>query len=212
MEFTGRELQKLRTRCNKLADGPDYRVDDYVLNLLITVLDFQMNSDVVDAAIHYFEDNHGFKTHKKMKQILSGFSNTKKGNLALANFLWNNRHWTRAKFLRKLLAAFEERGIKGQKSLQRWFKDADFERDVKGQFKTKEHSIGPALFHWLRLRLGFSNTIKADVHIMNFVADAIGRKISQKEAFEGLLKVAEQTRRNAALLDAAIWHYQKENG
>lgn len=209
MALTGREIQKLRTKCNMLKDGPDYRVDDYVSNLLNTVLDFQMNSDVVNSAINYYEDNHGFRIHKKLKDILADFPNTKKGNLALANFLWNNNHWSRAKFLRKIIAAFEERGIKGQKSLKKWVTQADFETDVKGKFKTKEHSIGYALFHWLRLRLGV-DTVKADVHIMNFVSDAIGRKVSQEDAVSGLLEVANQTKRKASRLDAAIWHYQKE--
>ncbi|MGD9732332.1 MAG: hypothetical protein AB7U45_09120 [Desulfamplus sp.] len=209
MALTEREIQKLRTQCNKLPDGPDYRVDDYVSNLMNSVLDFQMNTDVVNSAINYYEDKHGCRTHKKLKSILANFPNTKQGNFKLANFLWNNNHWTRAKFLRKLLAVFEEKGIRGQKSLKKWVEQADFENDVRGQFKTEEHSIGYALFHWLRLRLGV-DTVKPDVHIMNFVSDAIGRRVSQEEAVSGLLEVAEQTKRKAALLDAAIWHYQKE--
>lgn len=123
--------------------------------------------------------------------------------------MWNNNHWTRAKFLRMLLYEFESRGIKGQQSLKKWVSNADFEKDVKGQFKTEEHSIGIALFQWLRLRLGI-DTVKTDVHIMNFVSTAIGRKISQQEALDALILVAKQTNRKASLLDAAIWHYQKE--
>ncbi len=210
MALNGREIQKLRTQCNKLDDGPDYRVNDYVPNLLNTVLDFQMNSDVVNSAINYYEYTHGFRTHKKLKEILARFPNTKNGNLRLANFLWNNNHWSRAKFLRKIISAFEERGIKGQKSLKKWVRQADFEIDVKGQFITKEHSIAYALFHWLRLRLGV-DTVKPDVHIMNYVSATIGRKVSPEEAVAGLLEVAKQTKRKAARLDAAIWHYQKEN-
>ena len=37
------------------------------------------------------------------------------------------------------------------------------------------------------------------------------RKVTPEEALESLLIVAEQTERRASLLDAAIWHYQKEN-
>jgi len=209
MTLTKREIQKLRTRCNKLEDGPDYRINDYVSNLMNTVLDFQMKVGPVNSAMEYYEDNHGYRTHKKLKSFIDAFPDTKKGNLKLANALWNNNHWSRAKFLRMILDEFECRGIKGQQSLKKWMSKADLERDIRGQFKTKEHSIGIALFQWLRLRLGI-DTVKPDVHIMNFVTDTVGRKISQQEALDALLIVAQQTNRKASLLDAAIWHYQKE--
>ena len=104
----------------------------------------------------------------------------------------------------------EEKGIKEQKSLKKWVEQADFETDVKEQFKTEgtKHGIGYTLFHWLELRLGI-DTVKPDVHIMNFVTEAIGRKVSPEEAVSGLKDVAAQTKRKAALLDAAIWHYQR---
>jgi hypothetical protein len=46
---------------------------------------------------------------------------------------------------------------------------------------------------------------------MNFISATIGRDVTQKEAVAGLLEVAKQTKRKAARLDAAIWHYQKDN-
>jgi hypothetical protein len=119
MALTKREVQKLRTECNKLEDGPDYRVNDYVTNLLNTVLDFQMKVRPLSTAMEYYEENHGYRTHKKLKSFIETFPNTKKGNLRLANALWNNNHWSRAKFLRMLLTEFENRGIKGQQSLKK---------------------------------------------------------------------------------------------
>lgn len=209
MPLSGREIQRLRTKCNKLKDGPDYRINDYITNLLNTALDFRIDVKTVCSAINYYEENHGYRTHKKLKEILADFPNTKKGNTSLANYLWNNNHWTRAKFLRKIISTLERKGVKGQASLEKWVKKADFHNDVKGQIKTKEHSIGVALFHWLSLRVGV-DTIKPDVHIINFVTDAVGRKPSQKDVIDGLIKVAKQTKRKAALLDAAIWHHQKD--
>ncbi len=209
MTLSKREIQKLRTQCNKLEDGPDYRIDDYVSNLMNTVLDFQMKVGPIESAVEYYEEHHGYRTHKKLKTFVDSFPNTKTGNLKLANSMWNNNHWTRAKFLRMLLYEFEARGIKGQQSLKKWISNADFEKDIKSQFKTKEHSIGIALFQWLRLRLGI-DTVKPDVHIMKFVSNAIGRKTSQQEALDALILVANQTNRKASLLDAAIWHHQKE--
>ena len=120
MALTKREIQKLRTQSNKLEDGPDYRINDYVSNLMNTVLDFQMKVGPVESAVKYYEENHGYRTHKKLKAFIDLFPNTKKGNLELANTMWNNNYWTRAKFLRMLLAEFACRGIKGQQSLKKW--------------------------------------------------------------------------------------------
>lgn len=211
MALTSVELCRLREACDNLEDGPNYRCKDYVTNMLNTALDFQMHSTVVSSSIEYFSLAHGAKTHRKLKSVIEGFPNTKRGNKKLANHLWNNNHWTRAKFLRKILTCFEERGVKGQKSLEIWVKEAEYEVDVKGQFKTEEHSIGFALFQWLRLRCGL-NTVKPDVYILRFVNKAVGRKVSQQEAVVALKKVARDSRRRANRLDAAIWHYEKELG
>jgi hypothetical protein len=209
MALSKREIQKLKTQCNKLKDGPDYRVNDYVTNLLNTALDFQMKVQTVHSSISHYENNHGYRSHKKLKELVEFHPNTKSGNLSLSQSLWGNNHWSRAKFLRKLIHEFERRGIKGQKSLKKWVTEADFKKDVKGQFKTKEHSIGIALFQWLRLRLGV-DTVKPDVHIINFVTNSIGRNVKPQEALDGLIEISKLTNRKASLLDAAIWHYQRE--
>ena len=206
MALTKKEFRKLK-------DGPDYRVDDYVTNLLLTALDFRMRVDTaLPAALEHYRNNHGYRTHKKLKSYMDKFPNTKRGNLKLANSLWNNNHWSRAKFLRKLMKEFEARGVKGQRTLKKWIVSVDFDRDVKGKFKLRNPrsmSMGPKIFNWLRLRLG-CNTVAPDVHIMDFVSHAVGRKVSWREALESLCLVAEQTNRKAALLDSAIWHHQKE--
>ena len=208
MPLTTQERKLLQKACDKLEDGPDYRCTNYVSNLLNTVLDFQMRVEVVGASMDYFEATHGIRSHWGLQKLVGSFANTKRGNTELANCLWNNNHWSRAKFLRMILDRLEEKGIRDQTSLRRWLKKADFERDVKGQFKTKEHSIGYALFHWLQLRLGI-DTIKPDVHILKFVSDTIGRRVTPAEAVDGLTLVARKSRRKAHRLDAAIWDYQR---
>lgn len=211
MALTKGELRKLRKRCDKLPDGPDYRANDYVTNLFLTALDFHMRVETVEKALEYFRENHGFRTHKRLKTYLRAFPNTKEDNLELANSLWNNDLWSRAKFLRKLVKEFEARDVKDQKSLRKWIKSANFERDVEGKFKLKNpktHSIGFTLFSWLQLRLGVP-TVKPDVHVVRFVSNAVGRKVSKKETSESLRLVAEQTEREPALLDSAIWHHQR---
>jgi hypothetical protein len=167
-----------------------------------------MKYEVAFDSIDYFFENHNINSHRKLKSFLENYPDTKRGNIKLANIMWNNNHWSRVKFLWKLIYCFEERGIKGQKSLERWAKNADFEIDVKGQFRTKEHSIGYALFHWLQIKCGV-NTVKPDVHILEYVSRNIGRRVSQEEAVEGIKSVAKQLKKKAYWIDAAIWNLER---
>ena len=80
---------------------------------------------------------------------------------------------------------------------------------MKGQFRTEEHSIGDVLFHWLQLRCGV-DTVKADVHVIKFVSDAVGRRVTAAEAKRGVMAVAKDSGRRASLLDSAIWHSQHD--
>ena len=102
MTLTPDELTSLRKACDQLADGPDYRCKDYVANLLNMALDFQMSTKTVDAAMNYCNETHRAKTHEQVEALLAKYPNTKEGNQSLAKFLWNNNHWTRAKFLREI--------------------------------------------------------------------------------------------------------------
>jgi hypothetical protein len=212
MTLLNSELRALHQACAKLKKGPDYRCDDYIGNLLNTVLDFQMRSPVVLKSITYFWENHEINTHKKLEILIARFPDTYLGNLQLANNLWGNNHWSRAKFLRVLMRCLDQRGIRGQKSLGRWFRNTDFEADVKGKFKTQEHSIGFVLFHWLCLRLGLE-TVKPDVHVRNFVRNVIGRAVPDREIVTALTAIAHRLpsqERRAYRLDAAIWHWQQQ--
>ena len=216
MALTKREFQILKRKCGKLENGPDYRGNDYVIDLFLTVLDFHMRVETVEKALKYFRKNHGYRSHRKLRSHLGQFSNTKKGNIKLANCLWNNDHWSRAKFLRMLIKELECRGVKGKKTLKKWVRSADFEKDIKGKFKidNPKHSIGLTIFNWLRLRLG-EPTVKADKHVRQFVSDTVGRNgwrsVSVTEATDSLCLVAEQLKREPALLDSAIWHYQRRD-
>lgn len=209
MALTPDEMDSLRKACDQLDDGPDYRCKDYVTNLLNMALDFQMRSKAVDAAVDYFKKTHKSKSHGQLKTLLAAYPNTKGGNRSLAKFLWNNNHWSRAKFLRKIMECLENRGVKDQRTLVRWAKEADFKRDVKGQFRTQEHSIGYTLFQWLQLRCGV-NTVKPDVHVVNFVTSAVRRRVTPGEAVAGLKRVAMDSAREANRLDSAIWHFQHD--
>ena len=67
------------------------------------------------------------------------------------------------------------------------------------------HSIGPVLFEWLRLRLG-AETVKADVHVKNFVSETLGHSLNNRTIVEVLIKVANDMNVEPRELDAAIWH------
>jgi hypothetical protein len=89
-----------------------------------------------------------------------------------------------------------------------WLRQADFERDVKGQFRTAEHSIGITIFNWLALRSGGS-TIEPDVHVLRFVETVIGRRPSPEETITALRKLANELGMKPFRLDSAIWHIQR---
>ena len=203
------EYRALYRACRRLDDGPDYRMNNYALNLINSALDFMSNVKTVNKAMCHYQENIGYSSHRKLKSIVNQFPNTERGNKRLAQYLWSNNMWTRAEFLRELIQQFEIRGIRGQQSLTRWLRNADFERDIRGQFKTEHHSMALALFHWLCLRCGI-DTIKPDLHVINFVSDAIGRRASAEESVKALTRVAKEQDRKAYLLDSAIWHYQRD--
>jgi hypothetical protein len=209
MPLSAEEMKKLHKACEKLPTGPDYRCDDYVFNVISTVIDFFMRSGAVDKACNNFLRKYKhLKTHEQLKALIAKYPDSEEGNHALSNALWNNNHWTRAEFLRQLLACFEKREIRDQESLKRWFTKADFEKDIHGQFKTEHHAMGFAIFHWLLLRLGV-DTIKPDVRVHNFVLDAIGRQPSDEDIVNALVEIAHKLPKQhfkAFRLDAAIWH------
>jgi len=207
--MNAQEYKKLYAACKELDDGPDHRVDDYALNMIITAIDFQANSEVVQKAIEFFSENIGVSTYDKLSKILGQFANDEASNRRLSLRLWNNNMWTRAQFLRVLLGEFKSRKVTDQGSLKKWLLEADFEKHIKGQFRSEHHSIGIALFHWLCLRCGI-DTIKPDLHIINFVSECIGRKASSIECVQELTKISKAQKRYAYLLDSAIWHLQKE--
>lgn len=203
------EYALLREACKLLPKGPDYRINDYVKNLLLTVLDFQLRVAAVDSAIAHYNNNHGTTTgsHKELCQFLERHPNTQAGNETAAKELWNNRCWTRIEFLRALIAFFDAEGVRDMETLRAWAKRADFNKDVKGKIRSKHHSVGIALYQWLRLRVGIE-AVKADVHVKRFVQKQIGRLPNEVETEEALVKIADELGYEPRELDATIWHVE----
>jgi hypothetical protein len=210
MALSKAEINALRDVCRQLPPGPDYRCNDYVENLLITALDFQQRVEVVNAAMDNFREKHGGTDIDGLDRILGTFPDTQEGNRALSQSLWSYNLWTRAKFVRLLAQRFGEMGITDQQTLVSWLRQVDFNTQVKGKFKVLRHGIGITILNWLALRSGIA-TIKPDVHVLRFVATAIGRKASPEETIAALTQIAADLGIEPFRLDSAIWHHQRDS-
>jgi hypothetical protein len=216
MTLSVNEMNLLHRACATLGPGPDYRCSDFIYNIVLTALDFQMDAEkVATRSADTFRTRYEkVKNLAELKSLLKRHPNTKRGNLKLSQELWSNNHWSRIKFLRVLVDELEKRKVKGQRSLVRWLKKVrDFDDEIKGQFRTTGgppvHSMGLAIFSWLQLRCGLP-VVKPDRRVLNFVSNAIGRKANSKEAKDALYLIAKRLRRKPYSLDSAIWHHDKE--
>jgi len=196
------EYLRLVEACRVLppAQG-DYRITDFVENLLLTVVDFQMNTKAVERAMQHFKAN----TKKEasdlagLKALLARYPDDKAGNTALAQRLWGYNLWTRAEMLRRLVAFFEALGVTDQAGLERWAVEAQF-KDFAGKVK----GLGYAVFNWLIIRQGV-DSIKPDVHVLRFVETAVGRPVKETVAVEVLVRAAKDLEMPVHKLDWAIW-------
>lgn len=217
------EFRKLVAAAGKLPAGKDYSDDDYVIVLFCVVLDFMLSVDQWWKARKYYTENHwdNIRGHSDLKRVLAEYGDSKEGNEKFAREIWNNNHWARAGLLRALVKFLDEREVKDFLSLKRWVENARFEKDVKGRIKycylTKQvngktrrfHlSMGQAIFHWLSIKVGI-DTVKPDVHVHNFIADIIGRKLSNDEAITVIAQVAKEIGRKPSQLDSSIWEHGK---
>ena len=204
------EYRSLKNACAVLGQGPDYRDYDYVRNLQTTALDFQLKVATVNKALDWYKAHHWheMRTHADLLAFLKAHPNTKSGNLIAANILWSNRCWTRMGFLRAVVKYFDRRGVRDIKTLRAWARESTYDSDVTGLIRSSHHSMGPAIYNWLLLRVGIP-TIKPDLHVCRFVERHIGRRPTTDETVAALVRCAKELRREPHELDAAIWHHQK---
>jgi hypothetical protein len=174
MPITDFEYQILVDKCKKLPPSMSKTViNDYVENLLYTVLDFMRRGVVVEkAVIHYrrnVREQDSIQDHESLKHFLARYPNDREGNRQAAQYLWGNNFWDRIELLRRFIQYFEGQGITNQVELEKWAEQADFERDFEG----KVFGAGRAIFQWLIMRVGVE-TIKPDVRIHSFIKETIG--------------------------------------
>lgn len=201
--LTESEYAGLVAACRALAPAQgNYHITNFVENLLLTVVDFQMNTKAVVKAMQNFKAN----TQKDaadldgLKTVLAQYPDDKVGNTDLAQRLWGYNLWTRAEMLRRLVAFFESQDVTDQAGLERWAKAAQFKTHFEGKVK----GLGYAVFNWLIIRQGVES-IKPDVHVLRFVAEAVGRPVKETVAVEALVSAAKDLGMPVHKLDWAIW-------
>ena len=201
------EFDAIVERCRDLPPASGgYLEKDYITNLFLTVLDFQMRGRVIVNAIDHFMNNcrDEIRTLDELQRLLSNHPDDKQGNTDVALYLWGNRLWTRVALLRKLAHYFRSVEVTSQDALSQWARNSDYERDFKGKIP----GMAFAIYKWLIMRQGVE-TIKPDIHLKRFVKSTIQRDIPELELVEVLEDVARQLKMKASHLDWAIWEYQR---
>jgi hypothetical protein len=180
----------------------NYIETDYILNLMETVLDYQMQTEAVVRALEFYKANHWdeLRTREDLRALFARYPEDKEGNTALAQYLWGYNMWTRAQQLRDLTVFFRKAGVTDQETLRDWAVRSSFKSDFEGQVK----GLGIAVYHWLVMRQGV-DTVKPDVHVRRFAEAAVGRPLSDVDVVEVVTKAAHQLGQKAFELDWAIW-------
>lgn len=185
---------------------PNRAPADYMLDLMETVINFHIRVEVVGSSLHYFRDmvqrQCGIHTHNDLKAVLARFPDDEDGNKAASQFLWGNFLWTRVALLRRLIAFFESVEVTDRTSLHAWAARSTFERD----FQHKVKGLGIAVFHWLQIRCNV-DSVKPDVHVLNFGKRVIGRRVSEKVLVDAISQVAPLVGQSMATVDVTVWFW-----
>ena len=183
--------------------------EDFVTNLLVTVIDFQMNTTAVVRALDYFRNERWaeIRTMADLESVVGRFDDDQPGNTELAVYLWNYKLWTRAAMLRRLIEFFNSVGVCDQPALTKWAETVEYKEDFEGRVK----GLGRAVFNSLVIRQGV-DTVKPDVHVHRFAEGALGRRLSDSDTVDVVVGAAHRLGMKASDLDWAIWEYQAHRG
>jgi hypothetical protein len=197
------DIEKLASAARKLAPSASaYLEEDFVMNLLETVLDYMLQTEVVVKALKRFRENrwNEVRSLDDLEQLLARFPEDQAGNTALAQHLWGYNLWTRAQQLRDLTRYFRSIGVVDQEQLRQWAHRSSFKTDFAGRVK----GLGPAVYQWLVMRQGV-DTVKPDVHVRRFAEAAVGRTLNDQDVIELTTKAAQRIGIKAFELDWRIW-------
>jgi len=204
---TSEEYQALKRACESLPSPKgNYLEPDFVSNLLLTVLDYQLKNTIVSRAYDHYKEKHWnrIRTIEDLKGFLANFPTDREGNLRAAKELWGYKYWNRMEQLRDLTRYFDCIGVRDQNSLRQWAIESDFERSFRGRIK----GLSYAVYKWLVMRLGVE-TVKPDIHVMRYVKKSLGRDADDREAVAVLEQIARDLGRNVYELDWAIWEHER---
>jgi hypothetical protein len=200
------ELAKLEAACRTVPIvARDEVATDFVVALLETVMDYQNSPTAVERAGAHFADHRSaeIRTLEELEHTPATFPPDKDGDDRLAMHLWGYYHWRRARELRGLVAYFRERDVTDLDELRSWAAVSRVE-DFAGTIK----SLGSTVYQGLVLRLGV-DTVKPDVHLLRFVANAVGRPVGERETVDALEQVAVRLGMRPRTLDRSIWELQR---
>jgi hypothetical protein len=172
------------------------------MNLLETVLDYMLQTEVVVRALQRFRETrwNEIRTVDDLERLIARFPEDQAGNTALAQYLWGYNLWTRAQQLHDLARYFRSIGVVDQERLKQWALTSTFKSDFEGRVK----GLGPAVYQWLVMRQGV-DTIKPDVHVRRFAEAAVGRKLSDHDVIDLTTRAAVRIGIKAFELDWRIW-------
>jgi hypothetical protein len=197
------EIENLASAARELEPSASaYLEEDFVMNLLETVLDYMLQTEVVVKALERFRENcwNEVRSLADLEQLLARFAEDQSGNTALAQHLWGYKLWTRAQQLRDLTRYFRDIGVVDQDQLKQWAHKSSFKSDFEGRIK----GLGPAVYQWLVMRQGV-DTVKPDVHVRRFAEAAVGRTLNDQDVIELTTKAAQSIGIKAFELDWRIW-------
>jgi hypothetical protein len=197
------DIEKLASAARELPPSAGVHVEeDFVMNLLETVLDYMLQTEVVVKALERFRKDrwHEVRTLDDLDRLLARFPDDQAGNTALAQYLWGYNLWTRGQQLRELARFFRGIGVLDQEQLRQWAHRSSFKADFEGRVK----GLGPTVYQWLVMRQGV-DTVKPDVHVRRFAEAAVGRALTERDVIELTTRTAASIGVKAFELDLRIW-------
>ncbi len=181
-----------------------YVEDDFVTNLLATVVDFQMHTNAVVKALGRFKD-HRFdeiRTMADLQAVVGRFPDDQDGNTDLAVTCGLTGCGPGPACCAGWSSSSTRSGCGTRPGSSGWAERAEFRRDFEGRVR----GLGPAVFQWLVMRQGV-DTVKPDVHVHRFAEAAVGRRLNDADTVEVVMRAAHRLGMKAYELDWAIWEH-----
>ena len=160
--ITEKEVLLLLDQCRKLPPAKGvYLEHDYIINLFLTVLDFRIKVNLVQAAIGHYKAKHWkeIRTFVDLDIFLQKHNDNVNENTEAALYLWGSRYWTRLSLLRRLMDYFQSAHVLTQQELMKWARESNYTRNFKGRIP----GMAVAVYQWLVMRQGVE-TVKPDIH------------------------------------------------